>query len=254
MSRSLDRATAVISGGASGLGFATAQRVVAQGGNAVLLDVNQDRGSESANKLGERAMFIPTDITQEAQVDHAISRALERFKRIDLAVNCAGIAPSRRVLAKDGLMATAEFERVVRINLVGLFAVVRAAANAMQHNSQDEAGQRGVIIQTASIAAFDGQIGQAAYSASKAGLVGMTLPLAREFARLGIRVVTIAPGLFRTPMFDTLPPKAVEELEANTPFPKRLGHPEEFAALVEHIYVNTMINGETLRIDGALRM
>ncbi len=254
MDRTLSNATALISGGASGLGFATAEHVVARGGRVVLLDVNQEKGDNAARKLGQNAIFLATDITQESQVDAAVSKAMEKFARIDLLVNCAGIAPSRRVLARDGLMATDDFERVIRINLVGVFCVARAAANVMQNNAPDVAGQRGVIIQTASIAAFDGQIGQAAYSASKAGIVGMTLPLAREFARLGIRVVTIAPGLFRTPMFDTLPPKAVEELEASTPFPKRLGKPEEFAALVEQIYVNTMINGETVRIDGALRM
>lgn len=254
MDRTLSNATALISGGASGLGFATAEHVVARGGRVVLLDVNQEKGDNAARKLGQNAIFLATDITQESQVDAAVNKAMEKFARIDLLVNCAGIAPSRRVLARDGLMATDDFERVIRINLVGVFCVARAAANVMQNNAPDVAGQRGVIIQTASIAAFDGQIGQAAYSASKAGIVGMTLPLAREFARLGIRVVTIAPGLFRTPMFDTLPPKAVEELEASTPFPKRLGKPEEFAALVEQIYVNTMINGETVRIDGALRM
>lgn len=254
MTRTLDKAVVLISGGASGLGFATAEHIVARGGSVVLLDVNQEKGEAAATKLGERALFLTTDITQEGEVDAAVGQAVAKFSRLDLVVNCAGIAPSRRVLARDGLMATADFERVVRINLVGVFCVARAAANVMQHNAPDEMGQRGAIIQTASIAAFDGQIGQAAYSASKAGIVGMTLPLAREFARLGIRVVTIAPGLFRTPMFDTLPPKAVEELEASTPFPKRLGDPQEFAALVEHVYVNTMINGETLRIDGALRM
>lgn len=254
MTRHLKNSTALVSGGASGLGLATAQHIVGNGGRVALLDINEERGAQAQKSLGKNAFFVRTDINDESAVDSAVTQAVDRLGRLDLVVNCAGIAPSRRVLARDGLMATADFERVVRINLVGLFSVTRAAVNVMQNNDADDIGQRGVIIQTASIAAYDGQIGQAAYSASKAGIAGMTLPLAREFARIGVRVVTIAPGLFRTPLFDSLPPKAVEDLEASTPFPKRLGDPSEFALLVEHIYVNSMINGETIRLDGALRM
>lgn len=254
MTRHLKNSTALVSGGASGLGFATAQHLVGSGGRVVLLDINDEKGAQAQKSLGSNAFFVRTDINDESAVDSAVAQAVDRFGRLDLVVNCAGVAPSRRVLARDGLMATADFERVIRINLVGLFCVTRAAVNVMQNNDADEVGQRGVIVQTASIAAYDGQIGQAAYSASKAGIAGMTLPLAREFARIGVRVVTIAPGLFRTPLFDSLPPKAVEDLEASTPFPKRLGDPAEFASLVEHIYVNSMINGETIRLDGALRM
>lgn len=244
----------VVSGGASGLGRAVVESFVTAGARVVVIDVNDAAGQALMTTWGDRLRFVHTDVTSEASVDAGVLTAQSWLGNITTVVNCAGIAPARRVLAKDGLIDMAEFTRTIQINLIGTFAVCRAVVNQMQHNLPNEMGQRGVIINTASIAAFDGQIGQAAYSASKAGIVGMTLPLAREFARIGVRVVTVAPGLFRTPLFDTLPPKAVADLEASTPFPKRLGHPSEFAALVAHIVDNPMLNGETIRLDGALRM
>lgn len=244
----------VVSGGASGLGRAVVESFVAAGARAVVLDVNEAAGQALGAAWGDRLRFVQTDVTSEASVDAGVLAAQSWLGSITTVINCAGIAPARRVLAKDGLIDFADFARVIHINLIGTFAVCRAVVNQMQHNNPNEFGQRGVIINTASIAAFDGQIGQAAYSASKAGIVGMTLPLAREFARIGVRVVTIAPGLFRTPLFDTLPPKAVADLAASTPFPKRLGNPAEFAALAAHIVDNPMLNGETIRLDGALRM
>ena len=246
---------AVITGGASGLGLATAERIVQHGGKVVLLDVQAEAGAQRAARLGEQAMFVQTDVTQESSVDQAIAQAKDFLSKITLAVNCAGIAPSSRVLAKQGLMRIEDFSKVININLTGTFTVCRAIANVMQNNSpQGEDDERGVIINTASIAAMEGQIGQAAYAASKGGVVSMTLPLAREFARIGVRVMTIAPGLFETPMFDSLPAEARAALAQNIPYPKRLGRAQEFAALVQQIYENPMLNGEVIRLDGALRM
>ncbi|HFE38974.1 MAG TPA: SDR family NAD(P)-dependent oxidoreductase [Gammaproteobacteria bacterium] len=252
--KNLSEIRAVITGGASGLGLATAQAIVNNGGQVVILDMNAVQGEKSQRGLGPSAFFVETNVTEEARVDDAIQRSVEVLGRLNLAVNCAGIAPSKRVLGRDELMSTEDFSKVINTNLNGCFSVIRSVANAMQHNEPDADKQRGVIINTASIAAFDGLVGQAAYSASKAGIVGMTLPLAREFSRIGVRVMTLAPGLFRTPLFDTLPASAVEALEASTPFPARLGKPSEFAAMVCHIFQNTMLNGETIRLDGALRM
>ena len=246
---------AVITGGASGLGLATAQRIVQHGGKVVLLDVQTEAGTQQAATLGDRAMFIQTNVTQEPSVDQAITQAKDFLSQINLVVNCAGIAPSSRVLAKQGLMRTEDFSKVIGINLIGTFSVCRAVVNVMQNNSpQGGDGQRGVIINTSSIAAMEGQIGQAAYAASKGGVASMTLPLAREFARIGVRVMTIAPGLFETPMFDSLPTEAREALAQDIPYPKRLGRAQEFAALVQQIYENPMLNGEVIRLDGALRM
>ena len=250
-----EQCNAVVTVGASGLGFAVAERVVALGGKAVMLDLQAERGRAMAQKLGSNALFVETDVTQEVSVDEAVGKAVEFLTEVTLGVNCAGIAPSRRVLARDGLMSTDEFSKVININLIGTFSVCRALANVMQNNaSQGEDEERGVIVNTASVAAIEGQIGQAAYSASKGGVVSMALPLAREFSRIGVRVMTIAPGIFETPMFDTLPAEAREALAANTPYPKRLGKPEEFAQLVQQIYENSMLNGEVIRLDGALRM
>lgn len=245
---------AIITGGASGLGYATAEAIVKHNGKVAILNTNRNLGEAAGNKLGKSAIFIETDVTSEQQVDGAVKKAVAAFGYINLAVNCAGIAPSQRVLGKEKLMSTDEFKHALDVNLTGTFSVIRAAANAMQHNTPDNDDQRGVIINTASIAAMDGQIGQSAYSASKGGIVSMTLPLAREFARIGVRVVTIAPGLFKTPMFDNLPEKAIEALHQQLPFPKRVGDPSEFARLVLHIVENKMLNGETIRLDGALRM
>jgi NAD(P)-dependent dehydrogenase (short-subunit alcohol dehydrogenase family) len=250
----LGTAKAVISGGASGLGFATAQRVLAAGGFAVLLDVNSEQGEASALALGDRALFVETDVSDEGVVRAAMQAANEFMGGITLAVNCAGIATAGRTLGRDGPWPAEMFNRVIQINLVGSYNVTKEAATFMQHNEPNEHGERGVVISTASIAAFEGQVGQAAYSASKGGVVGMMLPLAREFAQFGIRVNTIAPGIFKTPMIAGMPEEVQESLGKQVPFPPRLGAPEEYADTAAFIYGNPMINGETIRVDGAIRM
>lgn len=250
----LSNAVAVISGGASGLGNAVAKRVVAAGGCAVMLDVNQELGDQASAELGERALFIATDVTSEEQVDGAFATAVETFSKVNLVVSCAGVLGNGMTLGRNGPMALEKFARVIGINLVGTFNMARGGINVMQHNEPVEDGQRGVVINTASVAAFEGQIGQAAYAASKGGVVGLTLPLAREFARHGVRVMTIAPGLFMTPMLELLPDEAKQALAASVPFPKRLGDPAEYADLVATIFGNCMLNGEVIRLDGAVRM
>jgi NAD(P)-dependent dehydrogenase (short-subunit alcohol dehydrogenase family) len=250
----LASATAIVSGGASGLGFATARKVVDAGGSVVLLDINEEQGRRSADDLGERARFVRADISSEAQVRDAVQQAAELMGSLTLAVNCAGVLLPARVLGRDGPMAAGDFERSLRINLLGTFILIKESADVMQRNEADEEGERGVIVNTASVAAFDGQIGQAGYSASKGGVVGMTLPIARELARFGVRVMTIAPGIFMTPMMAGLPESVQKSLGEQVPFPPRLGRPEEYADLVAAIYGNTMLNGETIRLDGAIRM
>jgi NAD(P)-dependent dehydrogenase (short-subunit alcohol dehydrogenase family) len=250
----LASARAVVSGGASGLGLATAQRVIDAGGSVALLDVNEEQGAESARALGNRALFLKTDVSDEDNVRASMKKAAEFMGGMTLAVNCAGILGPGRTLGRDGPMPAAQFAKVVQINLVGSFIVAKEAANIMQSNEPNGDGERGVIISTASIAAFEGQVGQAPYSASKGGVVGMMLPLAREFARIGIRVNTIAPGIFLTPMMASLSEEIQQSLGAQVPFPSRLGRPEEYADLVASIYGNAMINGETIRLDGAIRM
>jgi NAD(P)-dependent dehydrogenase (short-subunit alcohol dehydrogenase family) len=250
----LASAKAVISGGASGLGLATAQRVVAAGGQVVLLDINNEQGAASAAELGERASFVNTDVSSEESVQAAMAAANETMGGITLAVNCAGIATAGRTLGRDGPWPSELFNRVIQVNLVGSFNVTKEAAAYMQHNEPNDEGERGVVISTASIAAFEGQIGQAAYSASKGGVVGMMLPLAREFASFGIRVNTIAPGVFLTPMVAGMPEEVQDSLGKQVPFPPRLGRPDEYANTVEFIYGTTMVNGETIRVDGAIRM
>ncbi|MEJ2128638.1 MAG: 3-hydroxyacyl-CoA dehydrogenase [Woeseiaceae bacterium] len=250
----LATAKAVITGGASGLGFATAQRVIDAGGHVVLLDINDKLGAESAAKLGDRATYINTDVANEESVKAAISAANEAMGGITLAVNCAGIATAGRTLGRDGPWPTELFNRVIQVNLVGSFNITKEAAAFMAQNEPNDDGERGVIISTASIAAFEGQIGQAAYSASKGGVVGMMLPIAREFANFGIRVNTIAPGVFLTPMVAGMPEEVQESLGKQVPFPPRLGRPEEYADAVQFIYGTTMVNGETIRVDGAIRM
>ena len=250
----LATAKAVITGGASGLGFATAQHIANAGGQVVLLDINDEQGSASAASLGERASFINTDVASEASVKKSVSHANETMGGITLAVNCAGIATAGRTLGRDGPWPSELFNKVIQVNLVGSYNVTKEAAAFMQHNDPNEDGERGVVISTASIAAFEGQIGQAAYSASKGGVVGMMLPLAREFAQFGIRVNTIAPGVFLTPMVAGMPEEVQESLGRQVPFPPRLGRPEEYAAAVEFIYETAMVNGETIRVDGAIRM
>lgn len=250
----LSKLKAVVSGGASGLGHAVARRIVAEGGQVAILDVNETQGREAAAGLGEAARFFKTDVSNDAEVIASVDAAAESFGGINLAVSCAGILGAGRVLGRDGPMPGEYFAKVIMVNLVGTFQLAKAAAARMQHNEPNEAGERGLIINTASVAAFEGQVGQAAYSASKAGVAGMALPLAREFARLGIRVNTIAPGIFLTPMMESMPEHIQASLAAQVPFPSRLGRPEEYADLVACICTNTMLNAETIRLDGAIRM
>ncbi|MCG8435507.1 MAG: SDR family oxidoreductase [Gammaproteobacteria bacterium] len=249
-----EKVKAVISGGASGLGFAVAEKVVGAGGQAAMLDINEEQGRVAAEKLGAGGVFIKTDVSSEKDVNAAVKQAADAFGSVTLAVNCAGVLGAARVLGRDGPMASDFFAKVIHVNLIGSFNLAKAAADAMQNNEPNPGGERGLIVNTASVAAFEGQIGQAAYSASKGGVVGMTMPLAREFARFGVRVVSVAPGIFMTPMMAGMPPEVQESLGKQVPFPSRLGEPEEFAALVVHIYENAMINGETIRLDGAIRM
>lgn len=246
--------TFLISGGASGLGFATAQMIVNHGGSVLLADSNKEAGEEAARKLGAGAVFAPTDVTSESEVQTAIDIALNVFGGLHGVINCAGIGPAERVLGRNGVHSLASFARVIQVNLIGAFNVIRLAANHIQHAEPGESGERGIVINTASMAAYDGQIGQAAYSASKGGIVAMTLPLARELARVGIRVMTIAPGIFETPMMNNLNEETKASLAGQIPFPKRFGRPEEYAALAKHIIENPMLNGEVIRLDGAIRM
>jgi NAD(P)-dependent dehydrogenase (short-subunit alcohol dehydrogenase family) len=247
-------AKAVITGGASGLGLATAQAVIDAGGHAVILDVNDEQGAKSADALGDKALFVHADVSNEDNVRSACEEAAGFMGGITLAVNCAGILLPARVLGREGPAPVDGFSRSVQVNLIGSYILIKEAANIMQQNEPDDGGERGVIISTASVAAFEGQIGQASYSASKGGIIGMMLPIAREFARFGIRVNTIAPGIFMTPMMAGLSEEAQQSLGAQVPFPPRLGRPDEYADLVASIYGNTMINGETIRLDGAIRM
>ena len=244
----------LITGGASGLGAGTARMVVGSGGKVVLADLKEAEGKALAAELGSAARFVRTDVTDEASAKAAIAETLAAFGAIHGLVNCAGIVHGERVLGKETPHALASFTRVIQINLVGSFNMTRLAAEAMNRNAPNAGGERGVIVYTASVAAFDGQIGQPAYSASKAGLVGMTLPVARELARFGIRVMTIAPGIFETPMVGQIPPDVAESLGKMVPFPPRLGKPAEFASLVREIIGNEMLNGEVIRLDGAIRM
>jgi NAD(P)-dependent dehydrogenase (short-subunit alcohol dehydrogenase family) len=243
----------LIAGGGSGLGAATAGMLVAQGAKVVIADVN-DAGNDLAGKLGAAAKFLRTDVTDETATSAAVELCLAAFGGIHGAINCAGIAPGERVVGKQGPHALASFERAIRINLVGTFNVIRLAAARMTAQPAMENGERGVIVNTSSVAAFEGQIGQAAYAASKAGVNGMTLPIARELARFGIRVVTIAPGIFDTPMLQGMSEEIRASLGAQVPFPPRLGRPDEYAALVRHIIENEVLNGEVIRLDGAIRM
>ena len=244
----------VVTGGASGLGAATVRRLAAAGASVAIADVQEEAGARLAGELAPRAIFTLADVTNEEQTGGVIAAARKAFGAVQGAVNCAGIAPAERVLGRLGPHRLDSFRRVIEINLIGTFNVLRLAAQAMTDNSPDAEGERGIIINTASVAACDGQIGQAAYSASKAGVAGLTLPAARELARYGIRVMTIAPGIFETPMMAGMSAEVRESLAAQVPFPARLGRPDEFAALVEHIIGNTMLNGAVIRLDGALRM
>ena len=244
----------VVSGGASGLGAATARMIVDHGGRVVLADLKDEEGVAQAASLGKDAVFVRTDVCDEASGKGAVAAAVDRFGGLQGLVNCAGIVHGERVIGKEGPHSLSGFARAISINLVGTFNLIRLAAQAMEKGSPNTEGERGVIVNTASVAAFDGQIGQAAYSASKAGVVGMTLPIARELARYGIRVMTIAPGIFETPMMESLTPEVQDALGKMVPFPPRLGRPSEFASLVHEIVTNPMLNGEVIRLDGAIRM
>ncbi|MEH7076889.1 3-hydroxyacyl-CoA dehydrogenase [Neobacillus drentensis] len=244
----------VVTGGASGLGEATVRAIVQNGGKAVIFDQSEEKGVRLQNELGEAVLFIKTDVTNEEEVTEAVHQASEFMGSVNTVINCAGIGIAEKVIGRNNVHNLDLFSKVIQVNLIGSFNVIRIAAEKMISNEANEQGERGVIINTASIAAFDGQIGQAAYSASKGGIVGMTLPIARELARYGIRVMTIAPGLFHTPMFDTLPQEAKDSLGKMVPFPSRLGSPNEYAQLAQSIIENAMLNGETIRLDGAIRM
>ena len=250
----INDALAAITGGVSGLGLAVARHLVAAGGKVVLLDVQEGPGRIAADELGGNATFQRCDVTSEAEVNVAFEAAHAWLGGLNLLVNCAGVIGAGRVLGKNGPMPGEFFTKVIHVNLIGTFLCDKAAAALMQHNTPTDDGERGLLIHTSSIAAFEGQIGQAAYSATKAGVAGMTLPIAREFARFGIRCVAIAPGIFHTPMMDGMPKEAQESLAAQVPFPPRLGRPEEFAQLVASVLEIPMLNGTTLRLDGAIRM
>jgi NAD(P)-dependent dehydrogenase (short-subunit alcohol dehydrogenase family) len=250
----LDTTRAIITGGASGLGLAVAEMLIAAGGKVALFDVNDSAGMATVQKLGTAASFHRVDVTSEQAVTAAVAAATSAMGGLTAAINCAGIGPPRKLVGKDGPMPGDYFRKVVEINLVGSLLVAAQAAAVMQQNTPNAGGERGVIILTASVAAFDGQVGQIAYSASKGGLVGMTLPMARELAGSGIRVMTIAPGLFETPLLAGLPEEARASLGKQVPFPPRLGQPPEYALFVRQIIENPMLNGETVRLDGAIRM
>ena len=246
--------TFLVTGGASGLGAATVRSVVAGGGNAVIADLKDLEGNALAQELGQAVRFVRTDVTDEASGKAAVQAAVDAFGGLQCLVNCAGVVYGEKVVGKEGPHSLAGFARTISINLIGTFNLIRLAVAAMTGNAPNADGERGVIVNTSSIAAFDGQIGQAAYSASKAGVAGMTLPMARELARSGIRVMTIAPGIFETPMVGQVPKEIAESLARMVPFPPRLGRPDEFASLVLEIVRNAMLNGEVIRLDGAIRM
>lgn len=254
----LNSSTAIVSGGASGLGEATTRMLVANGANVIILDLNDERGNALAEELGATVRFVRTNVTDETDVQTAINMAIGTFGSLQMTINCAGVAEARKTIGKvDGVYGAhslAAFQKVISINLIGTFNVIRLAALAMEHNQPNDEGERGVIINTASVAAYDGQIGQAAYAASKGGIVAMTLPIARDLARTGIRVMTIAPGLFETPLLASLPEEARLSLGQQVPFPSRLGRPAEYAMLAKSILENPMLNGEVIRLDGAIRM
>lgn len=250
----IHHSVAFVTGGASGLGEATVRNIVAKGGKAVIADLSEEKGAILKEELQDAVLFVKTDVTQEEDVRQALEEGVRTFGYINTVVNCAGIGVAQKVLNRKGPHSLDDFSKVISINLIGSFNVIRLAAERMKENEPNIEEERGVIVNTASVAAFDGQIGQAAYSASKGGIVGMTLPIAREFASFGVRVMTIAPGLFHTPMFDSLPTEARDSLGKMVPFPSRLGYPEEYAQLVQSIIENPMLNGDTIRLDGAIRM
>lgn len=246
---------AIVTGGASGLGAGTVRTIVENGGKAAIFDLNEERAIQLISELGEDSVcFEKTDVSSEESVKNSINNVLNKYGSINTVVNCAGIVLAEKVIKRDGIHSLESFQKIINVNLVGTFNVIRLAAEQMVNNEPNEFGERGVIINTASVAAFDGQMGQAAYGASKSAVAGMTLPIARDLSRYGIRVMSIAPGIFETPMFDVLPEKARESLGKMVPFPSRLGKPSEYAHLAKSIIENPMLNGEVIRLDGAIRM
>ena len=245
---------AIITGGASGLGEACTRMLHKEGAYVAIFDIKVDQGEDIARELGKKAIYCNTDVTREESCKESMDKVVTTFGHVDILINCAGIAVAEKVISKKGLMSMENFTRAIQVNLIGSMNTIRLAVAEMIKNEGDKDREKGVIINTASIAAFEGQIGQVAYSASKGGIVGMTLPLAREFADYGVRVMTIAPGIFDTPMLAGLPEKAKASLSASVPFPKRLGKPEEYAQLAKHIIENPMLNGEVIRLDAALRL
>lgn len=243
-----------ISGGASGLGFATAKMIIENYGYVILADINSEIGPRTAKELGKHALFVATDVSDEENVKNTVAKGIAEFGTINGVINCAGIAPAERILGRESVHRLSTFSKVIQINLIGTFNVLRLVSDVMQNNNPDENGERGIVINTASVAAFDGQIGQAAYAASKGGIVSMTLPIARELARFGIRVLAIAPGIFETPMLAGMPEEVRTSLGQQVPFPSRLGRPDEFASLAKQMIENQMLNGEVVRLDGAIRM
>jgi NAD(P)-dependent dehydrogenase (short-subunit alcohol dehydrogenase family) len=248
------RRTCLVTGGASGLGAATARMFVACGANVVIADMNEEVGVALARELGSSASFVRTDVSDEASAAAAIDIAVESFGALHGLVNCAGVAPAEKILGKSTVHGLESYSKVIRINLIGTFNMMRLAAERMAENEIDDDGQRGVIVNTASVAAYEGQIGQAAYASSKGGVVALTLPAARELARFGIRVMTIAPGIMETPMLTSMPAEVQASLARTVPFPPRLGRPDDFTSLVRHVFENPYLNGEVIRLDGALRM
>jgi len=250
----IENSVFIVTGGASGLGAGAARLLAERGGRVVIADMNAAAGAALAAELGTAVRFVETNVADEASAQACVAAAREAFGAVHGLVNCAGVVAGEKTVGKEGPHALASFKRVIDINLVGTFNMIRLAAEAMGGNAPNAGGERGVIVNTASVAAFDGQIGQAAYAASKGGIVGLTLPVARDLSRMGIRVMTIAPGIFETPMMAGMPPEVQEALGKMVPFPPRLGRPAEFAALAAHIVENAMLNGETIRLDGAIRM
>lgn len=250
----IEERVAVVTGGASGLGEATVKQLISDGAKVAIFDFDEKRGQQIAEKLSDSVIFCKTDVTDSKSVAEAIKKTMENFGAIHIVINCAGVGTPMKVLGKNGPVAIEDFNRVVQINLIGTMNVIRLAAEKMVQNEPNEDEEKGVVINTASIAAYEGQIGQSAYSASKAGVIGLTLPIAREFANYGIRVMTIAPGLFMTPLMATLPEKVQTQLASTVPFPKRLGKPSEFSMMVKQIIENPALNGSTIRLDSAIRM
>jgi len=248
------KCNAIITGGSSGLGLATAEKIINAGGTVTILDIQENIFKKNFKLYEKKCRFCSVDVTNQQSINEAIEIAIKNFGEISLLVNCAGVGVAKKILGREETHSTDDFNTVIQINLVGTFNMIRSCSEKMQNNQPNIDGSRGVIINTASIAAYDGQIGQAAYSASKAGIVGLTLPIARELSKFGIRVCTIAPGLFETPMMKGLPEKAINSLIESTLFPHRLGKPEEYAKLVLSVYENDMLNGETIRLDGSIRL